>query len=1219
MAGISDTRKVQTAVVGTARSRHPVRMPESRHEAVRFRAEHAHRSFWCGTWLGGCGKQLSTRVGRLRIPHFAHYPEITERHVCRRRHTDANSADHLYLSGDLERWLRSQDKSAPEVELRGDFATGGTCHQAVLTTADGRGRISLEFVSGIVEKWSGAWRSRLFAKGQRHPEDLLQRQGYVLRARLGTGKGRYRTEIGTLTRGGPVQWCGLDQCTLTDRGLTTPYMPEPPRPEAERERAAEVFGLPLDTRQILAYPRGPKSTDLAASGSTEHPHRLRVDLAVEKGKPLRFGHLWLPSAVSGVAAGEPHRLVGPAWADLERSVPDQWSVRAAGLVPVRPKPEDVPPTPVPAPPQVPTPAPAPIPEPRAEQPKEPEPGPEPELEPEAAEEQSDLVDPGPVFDTPPLADPLIDWVEEAGWPVRGSRSARRWLALSLMHRSRVYEHRGLANERVQGLHVLDAYGRSWLMVFLMDLFARELVPHDVGDQSSWIARVQKQVIQQLAEWPQVNEHLLLGVGEESDGGRTKPSVRAQVVCQLLGAMALHGRFEAVRTLVERAYRQSEADSGTLRGTDWLTLLDRELGAGTYTSQYTSSGPDHDLRFRATLVDSAGRSASGEEGNCKAEARSLAAQAYAERYLPRALGKSAGQGVNRRAPGSTPLVPRVYRDLPAEQRRVVGRLRSLLALPGSAEGWIVQALTHSSWAYENRSKMLSAAQKDNSLLANHGSFVGQLLHLHHRATRLFGRTLEPTPDEARVSTPETEMWQDMLHGVGAADGLLVSRGTKDPGKAARADAMQALVAVFWREHGTAALGMLPERLVQGFREQRGGLDPVTLLQEFCARFGAGWRLHHRQSGPDHLRSYQAELSLEAAGRLAIVTGPMVAGGKKDASKAVARKALDVIDQLRTAGEWELHEEQIPLARMLLTAQVARAPELTGKKLLACARNGHLGVGFLRDGDLPAFAAWAEQAEAVHGEFSREQLNGLMGLYERAVRSSPAEGPSALRALLGRLAGRAEEVSGGAAAGEEDRQLLLALDQYRRLGSLASIAREPGGEVVLVPGPSGGEDGPRISHGPVGSGEHLGVSPREATCVAVLVVLLCAVNGEASVEAAQDDSGVLVVVTGVGHPLPVAVAVLTELLAEAVPTLALELADGECTLSVTPADRVDSLVQTGAWALRDAFRTPEQLGRVLSLLDVLFGRETEEAEGIGQPGTLDAEQRAELRGKLADMIG
>lgn len=1208
MAGISDSRKVQTAVVGTSRSRHPVRMPESRYEAIRFRAAHAHRSFWCGTWLGGCGKQLSTRVGRLRIPHFAHYPEVTERHVCRRRHTDANSADHLYLSGDLERWLRSQDKSTPKVELHGDFATGGTCHQAVLTTADERGRISLEFVPGIVEKRSGAWQSRLFTKGQRHPEDLLRRQGYVLRARLGTGKGSCRTQIGTLVPGGPVQWCDLDQCTLTDRGLTTPYMPEPLRPEQEHERAAEVFGLPLDTRGILAYPRSPQSTDLAASGPTEHPHRLRAELATEEGKPRGFGHLWLPDAVTGVATGEPHRLVGPAWADLDRSVPDQWSVRAAGLVPVRPKPVEASPSPAPSLFL------APIPEPRTEQPKEPEP------EPEAAEqeEQSDLVDPGPVLDTPPLADSLIDWAEEVGWPVRNSRSARRWLALSLMHRSRVYEHGGLANERVQGLHVLDSYGRSWLMVCLMDLFARELVPHDVGYQASWIARVQEQVIQELTELPQVNEHLLLGVGEESDGGRTKPSVRAQVVCQLLGAMALHGHFEAVRALVERAYRQSEAGSGTPRGTGWLTLLDRELGTGTYTSRYTSSGPDHALKFRATLVDSAGRSADGDEGTSKAEARSLAAQAFAERYLPRALGKAGNQGVDRRAPGSTPLVPRVYRDLPAEQRRVVERLRSLLVLPGAAEGWIVQALTHSSWAHENRSRMLSAAQKDNSLLANHGSFVGQLLHLHYRAALLFRRTLEPTPDEARVSTPQAETWQEMLHGVGAAEGLLVSRGTKDPGKAAQADAMQALIAVFWREHGTAALDMLPERFVQGFREQHGGPDPVTLLQEFCSRFGIDWKMGHRQTGPDHLRAYQAELSLRASGRLAVVTGPTVVGGKKTASKAAAKTVLDVIDQLSTAGEWDLHGEQLPIARMLLTSQVARAPELSGKKLLACARNGHLGTGFLRNADLPAFAAWAEQAEAVHGEFSREQLNDLMGLYERAVRSSPVEGPSVLRSFLGRLAERAAEVSGGAATREEDRQLLLALHQYRRLGSLASIAEEPGGEAVLVPDAPEGE-GRRISYGPARSGEHLGVSPREATCVAVLVVLLRAVDGEASVEVAQDESGVLVLVAGVGNPLPVAVTVLAELLAEAVPTLTLELADGECAFTVTPADRVDSLVQAGAWALRDAFCTPEQLGRVLTLLDVLFGREPDEDGETSQIRDLDEEERAELHGKLARMIG
>lgn len=1232
MAGIRDTRKVQTAVVGAARSRDPVQMPESRYEAVRFRSDHAHRSFWCGTWLGGCGKRLTTRVGRVRVPHFAHYPEFPERHVCQRRHTDSASADHLYLSRDLERWLVSHGRGTPAVDLRGDFSTGGTCHQAVLTTRDAQGRISLEFVPDIAEKWEGAWRTRLFGPRQRPPAELLKRQGHVLRARLGTDTGRYRTEIGTVTPGNPVQWSNLDQCVLTDRGLTTPHMPEPPRPEAGKEDvpALQVFGLPLDTGEILAYPRGPRSTDHTASELSGHPHRLAVYLASEAGaedakKVRRAGHLWLPDPVSGVATGEPHRITGPAWADLERSVPEQWSVRARGLVPVKPKPPAAPPVPEPVAEQLEEPAsggPEPAqsePEPSEPAPSEPEPS-EPtsalaDENPAAEEGQSSLIDPGPVFDAAPLTDSLIDWAEEAGWPVSRNRSARRWLTLALMHRSRVYETRGLSDGHSEALGVLDLLGRRWLAVCLMDLFVRELVPSGVGGQSSWLNDIQGQVIGQMALWPQIGDHLLLGGGEESSGGRGKQGLRSQAVLQLLGAMALHGRFETVRTLVERAYRQSSARSGALRGSQWVTLLDRELGTGTYEHRYTSSGPDHATEFRATLVDSAGRAATGA-GRSKAEAKGRAARAYAERYLPEAVrragGQALGQGVDRRAPGTGPLVPRVYRDLPDEHHRVVGRLRALLALPRSAEGWIVQALTHSSWAHENRSKMLSAAQKDNTLLAHHGSLVGQLLHAHHRATRLFERTLEPTSEEARLATPEAGMWQDMLHRVGASGSLLKSRGAIDPGKAARADAMQALVAVFWREHGPAALDMLPEEFVQGLREQSTGLDPVTLLQSFCAQFGIGWEVRHQQSGPVHLRSHRAELLLGAAGEQVVIRGALVEGAKKNATKAVARTALDVIDRIGAAGEWDLGEEQLPLARALLVAQVARAPELRGKKLLACTRDGHLGLGFLRGGDLRAFAAWAEQAEAVHGEFTDEQLNGLMGLYERAVRSSPEEGSPVLRGVLRRLAARVTDVAGGGAVSEEDRQVLTALDRYRRLGALPSAVGEADGEIALVPD-TPEETGPRVLYGPSLSGTHLGVSPREATCLAVIVGALCPAGSGASVAVAQDESGVLVAVANAERPLPLTVGALADLITDAVPTFTFDPGEGEqeCTFEVTPADRVDSLVQAGAWALRNTFRPPEQLGRVLALSGVLFTLDPAQERG------LDEEELEELRGELAGM--
>lgn len=1190
-----DTRKVQTAVVGTARSRDPVQMPEARFEAVLFRAEYAHRRFWCGVWLGGCGKRLTTRVGKVRVPHFAHYPEFPERHVCLRKHTDAASADHLYLARDLEHWLVAHGQENPVVDLRGDFAAGETCRQAVLTTR--QGDLSVEFMPELGEEQGGhAWRTRLFGPGATPPRELVERQRYALRARLGTGEGRYRTEIGTMTPMGDVHWTALQECVLSDRGLTTPHMPPPVQTETVVERTAEVFGLPLDPRDLLTYPQGKHSSDRHGASSPGHPHRLAVYFLGHQ-QEQRAGHLWLPGPVSDLGIGQPHLINGPAWADLDRSTPERWSVRAQGITALRSVPKVL----------------------RAKATSASEkrkiPGvPEPNQFPDRADQVVEeshvrLVDPGPTLDTPDLPETLMIWLEEAGWSVRGNRSARRWLTLALMHRSRVYESPGVPNGYSDLLGVLASLGSRWLAVNLMDVFVRELVPSGVGDQSAWLAAVQESVLRQMREWPQISDHLLLSKGEEGTGGRTKRTVRSQAVLQLLGVMALHGCHVTLATLVNRAYRQSEIREGGSQGLEWVYLLDRELGTGTYDVRYRKHGPDHSATFHSTIVDKAGRSTTGEGGS-KAEAKTRAAQAFLERYLPAVASARGRQSVERRVPGTEPLLPRVYRDLPDGHRRLVERLRTTFSLPPSARGWIVQALTHASWAYENRAKVLSYAQKDNTLLAHHGSFVGQLIHAHLQVAELLGKTLELTSEEARVSTPESVMWQELSHRIGASEGILTSGGAKAPGKSVQADVMQALLAVFWREHGAATLDLLPEDITRALREQRTGLDPLTLLQRHFSWFGVDYELRHRQSGPDHLRAYEAEVSFGAAAERISVLGPVVPGAKRSASKAVAQDVLDVVDRIGNMGEWDLDEEQLPVARALLTAQIAGSREVRGKKLLSCTKDGHLGLGYLKDRDIPAFAAWAERVEAVLGRVGSERLVGLMDLYERAARASTGKGSPRLRTALRTLAERVADVLSGGTVTDEDRQLTGALNGYRYIGSQSATTVGEQREIILVSGDE--ESRNRILYGPPRSDAHLGVSRREASCLAMLTRLLCEGHEGTSAEVAQNDSGALVIVTRAEGPPPVEATTLAELLGEVVPTLTADLTERECVIEVTPADKVDSLIQAGAWAMRGSFGLPPGFDRVLALVEELFGAD----EGDGR--RLNDEELRELKRGLAHMV-
>lgn len=104
-----DNRQVQTAVLEGPGSDDPVVCPTDANELDEFRDEFDGTTFWCGVLLGGCGGQLLTRRGNVRVSHFAHFPDpdglLPE---CGRRSRGVASADHLYVRTATQAWLRGQ-------------------------------------------------------------------------------------------------------------------------------------------------------------------------------------------------------------------------------------------------------------------------------------------------------------------------------------------------------------------------------------------------------------------------------------------------------------------------------------------------------------------------------------------------------------------------------------------------------------------------------------------------------------------------------------------------------------------------------------------------------------------------------------------------------------------------------------------------------------------------------------------------------------------------------------------------------------------------------------------------------------------------------------------------------------------------------------------------------------------------------------------------------
>lgn len=122
--------------------------------------------------------------------------------------------------------------------------------------------------------------------------------------------------------------------------------------------------------------------------------------------------------------------------------------------------------------------------------------------------------------------------------------------------------------------------------------------------------------------------LLLGKGEDASGGREKPSILADAMEALIGAVYMDAGWEPAHSLVMRLLgdRIAEAAVGP-GGQDYKTRL-QELSAQRFEHlpryEVEDEGPDHAKRFYATV--SLGGSVHGRgEGRSKKQAEQEAAR------------------------------------------------------------------------------------------------------------------------------------------------------------------------------------------------------------------------------------------------------------------------------------------------------------------------------------------------------------------------------------------------------------------------------------------------------------------------------------------------------------------------------------------------------------------------------------------------------------------
>jgi len=198
---------------------------------------------------------------------------------------------------------------------------------------------------------------------------------------------------------------------------------------------------------------------------------------------------------------------------------------------------------------------------------------------------------------------------------------------ALRHASYAHEQEGADshdNERLEFLG--DAVLDLAISHLLMQLFesAKE------GDLSKFRASVvNEKVLSQVAREIGVGEVLLLGRGEDMGGGRGKPSILADALEAVLGAIYLDSGFDSTMAIVELLFKPLISNLDSWKSMEDYKSLLQEYTQNVFKSRpeylvIHESGPSHDKLFRVAIY-LRGKVLAEAEGKNKKEAEQKAAR------------------------------------------------------------------------------------------------------------------------------------------------------------------------------------------------------------------------------------------------------------------------------------------------------------------------------------------------------------------------------------------------------------------------------------------------------------------------------------------------------------------------------------------------------------------------------------------------------------------
>ena len=176
------------------------------------------------------------------------------------------------------------------------------------------------------------------------------------------------------------------------------------------------------------------------------------------------------------------------------------------------------------------------------------------------------------------------------------------LRLALTHPSVAHEQ-GMAVQHNQRLEFL---GDSVLQLVLTSELYEKFPAMGEGPLTKARAQmVNRRTLANRGSRLGLGDHLILGRGEDSSGGRERPSALADAFEALLGAIFLDGGFDAARDFILRQFREEFGELEVIpnlenpKGELQEILQSNSTEAPQYQLE-SVSGPDHDRLFESAV-------------------------------------------------------------------------------------------------------------------------------------------------------------------------------------------------------------------------------------------------------------------------------------------------------------------------------------------------------------------------------------------------------------------------------------------------------------------------------------------------------------------------------------------------------------------------------------------------------------------------------------------